>query len=224
MSVFHPLHGHDRLWPIACCVLCVVRVCLCACVYRRLCLCVDTSPVRPKNRLDPLRQANHAGPLRSTPCAGPLRWTAQKFSLFCPSPVAMFVLSSLWGLLVELWPRFKDMAHPKCVFWAPWSQCAKPTRPLGFANIRRLKDRRQQGAKSRNIRALTLRISVCKRNSETSFLVIRDHHQQQRETSSEKMMMKSKKVAKWETQQKIRGSCVVSTSWRTPFEILRPRR
>ena len=44
---------------------------------------------------------------------GPEGWGpkggAQKFAFFFPSLAANFVLSSLRGLLVELWQRFKDM-------------------------------------------------------------------------------------------------------------------
>ena len=42
---------------------------------------------------------------------------AQNSRLFFPSPTANFVLSSLsGGLIMELWPRFKAVAHPKCAF------------------------------------------------------------------------------------------------------------
>ena len=48
-----------------------------------------------------------------------LRWTAEISHLF-PSPTANFVLSSLLGgLLVELWPRFKDMDKLKSALGLP---------------------------------------------------------------------------------------------------------
>ena len=49
------------------------------------------------------------------------------------------------------------------------------------------------------------RISVCKRNSKTSWSS-KAHPQQRRETLSEKMMLKSKKTTKREAHQKIRSS------------------
>ena len=62
------------------------------------------------------------GPLpRPLSLAGPpFPWTAQNFAFFSLSPAGNFILSSLsggeGGLLVELWPRFKAMVHPKCGF------------------------------------------------------------------------------------------------------------
>ena len=57
------------------------------------------------------------------PLAGPpFTWRPKISLFFFLSPAGNFILSSLcflWGgggLLVELWPRFKAMAHPKCGF------------------------------------------------------------------------------------------------------------
>ena len=55
-----------------------------------------------------------------------------KFSAF----LSLFVLSSLsGGLLVELWPRFKAVAHPKCAFRLLWGHVVRAPaacRPPGF--------------------------------------------------------------------------------------------
>ena len=38
-----------------------------------------------------------------------------------------------WGLLVELWPRFKAMAHPKCAFGLLWGHFVRRVlRARGF--------------------------------------------------------------------------------------------
>ena len=43
------------------------------------------------------------------------------YSVFFSSPAANFVFPSLsGGLLVELWPQFKAVVHPKCAFELFW--------------------------------------------------------------------------------------------------------
>ena len=50
------------------------------------------------------------------PSAGPpFPWTAQNFAFFLSRRKFHFSFT-LWGLLVELWPRFKAMTHPLCAF------------------------------------------------------------------------------------------------------------
>ena len=76
-----------------------------------------------------------------------------KFRFFCPSPAAMVILSSLpGGLLVELWPRFKAAAHPKCAFGhllGRFVRAPAACRPLGFHRSSRQGVRRTRTCKIR---------------------------------------------------------------------------
>ena len=90
-----------------CCLLVLVGACWCLllllllCVLWVCCGCVQ----------------DFWSSLPDPPAGPPFPWTAQNFALFfsLPRKISFFLLS-LGGLLVELWPLFKAVAHPKCGF------------------------------------------------------------------------------------------------------------
>ena len=51
---------------------------------------------------------------------GPRRVDDQNFAFFFSLSAPNFVFYSIWGLLVELWPRFKAIAYPKCALGLLW--------------------------------------------------------------------------------------------------------